>query len=50
MISTLVIGEVLIFTGFMPDFIADALIRPERTPSVASSGYRSPLFVETPRP
>jgi hypothetical protein len=31
LIATLVIDEVLIFTWFMPNFIADAPIQPEET-------------------
>jgi hypothetical protein len=49
LIATLVIGEVLNFTWFMPNFIADAPIQPEKASSRASrGGYRLLLFAEIP--
>jgi hypothetical protein len=47
--ATLVIGEVSIFTWFMPNFIADAPIQPEKTlPAFVLNSARS-AFLKTLR-
>jgi hypothetical protein len=41
----LVIGEVLVFTWFMPNLIADAPIQPEKTSSLGGLSARLKLFI-----